>query len=293
MFKVIKNFLKKPDLDAESWHQRELQQRRKAEQEVLKQYRLRPLQRWLFLRDLRRLRLAIKHRESMRLARTRMFGLYRDIYREIGQQLAFYQKLNHGDDIFYLTVEELDAYHEGRSVCTDLALLADLRRKTFKDFQSKDTPDHFTTKGTTYFQNTIEKEKIEAPVAVDGSLTGIGCYPGVVTAPAKVIFNPDDADDIEGQILCTIRTDPGWAPLFPTCGGLLIERGSTLSHSAIVARELGIPAVVGVAAITEKISSGSVVTIDGEKGKVWLQKNGTQTPTSTDEVSDSRQRGGQ
>ncbi|MEC9465906.1 MAG: PEP-utilizing enzyme, partial [Myxococcota bacterium] len=77
-----------------------------------------------------------------------------------------------------------------------------------------------------------------------------------------------DELSINGKILCTVRTDPGWAPLFPTCGGVLVERGSTLSHSAVVARELGIPAVVGVPGLTEILTDGERVRLDGEKGTV-------------------------
>lgn len=73
---------------------------------------------------------------------------------------------------------------------------------------------------------------------------------------------------LSGQILCTERTDPGWAPLFPTAGGLLIERGSTLSHSAVVAREMGIPAIVGIPDITRILRDGEYVRMDGATGTV-------------------------
>ena len=65
-----------------------------------------------------------------------------------------------------------------------------------------------------------------------------------------------------------MRTDPGWAPLFPTAGGILVERGSTLSHSAVVARELGIPAVVNIPGITKILSNGENVKMDGSKGTI-------------------------
>ena len=74
--------------------------------------------------------------------------------------------------------------------------------------------------------------------------------------------------DLDGQILCTVRTDPGWAPLFPSAGGILVERGSTLSHSAVVARELGIPAIVGIPRITEILTDRELVRMDGTKGKI-------------------------
>ena len=71
---------------------------------------------------------------------------------------------------------------------------------------------------------------------------------------------------VNGKILVTVRTDPGWAPLFPTTSGIVVERGSTLSHSAVVARELGIPAIVGVPGLTTIVQDGENVRMDGEKG---------------------------
>jgi pyruvate,water dikinase len=106
---------------------------------------------------------------------------------------------------------------------------------------------------------------------VDGDarlLRGIGCYPGIVEAPLRVILSPKDELDVDGRILCTERTDPGWAPLFPTSSGILVERGSTLSHSAVVARELGIPAVVGVPGLLQIVRDGELVKLDGAAGTV-------------------------
>jgi len=90
----------------------------------------------------------------------------------------------------------------------------------------------------------------------------------VVDSPIRLIFSPKDELSINGKILCTVRTDPGWAPLFPTCSGVLVERGSTLSHSAVVARELGIPAVVGIPGLTEILTDGERVRLDGAKGTI-------------------------
>ena len=99
-------------------------------------------------------------------------------------------------------------------------------------------------------------------------MTGIGCYPGIVEERLKVIHSPRDNLSIDGQILVAMRTDPGWAPLFPTCTGILVERGSTLSHSAVIARELGIPAVVGVPNLLAIVTDGERVRLDGGLGRV-------------------------
>ena len=83
-----------------------------------------------------------------------------------------------------------------------------------------------------------------------------------------MIFSPEDELSLDGQILCTVRTDPGWAPLFPTAGGIIVERGSTLSHSAVVARELGIPAIVGVPELTKILQDQELIRMNGTTGKI-------------------------
>lgn len=73
---------------------------------------------------------------------------------------------------------------------------------------------------------------------------------------------------LNGEILVAARTDPGWVTLYPSAKGLLVERGSVLSHSAIVARELGLPAIVGIPQITKFLKTGDVVEMDGAQGTV-------------------------
>jgi pyruvate,water dikinase len=91
-----------------------------------------------------------------------------------------------------------------------------------------------------------------------------------VTAPARVILDPVGAHLEPGEILVAPSTDPGWTPLFLTAGGLVMEMGGANSHGAVVAREYGIPAVVGVPRATETITTGAEVTVDGAAGAVSL-----------------------
>jgi phosphohistidine swiveling domain-containing protein len=83
-----------------------------------------------------------------------------------------------------------------------------------------------------------------------------------------VIRTPSEDARLEGEILVAERTDPDWVPLYPSVSGLLIERGSILSHSAIVAREMGIPTIVGILGLTSTLQTGQVVTMDGAAGTV-------------------------
>ena len=102
----------------------------------------------------------------------------------------------------------------------------------------------------------------------DGVLRGLGCCPGIVRAPVRLVRDPRDAGELSGHILVAERTDPGWTLLFPTARGILVERGSLLSHSAIVAREMGLPCVVSIPGLMETLHDGEVVEMDGAHGTV-------------------------
>ena len=109
-----------------------------------------------------------------------------------------------------------------------------------------------------------------AAPAGDGQLHGLGACPGVVEAKAIVLLEPDLSVRLSGEILVARQTDPGWVVLFPCIRGLIVERGSMLSHAAIVAREYGIPGVVGTREATERIRDGMRVRVDGDAGEVTL-----------------------
>jgi rifampicin phosphotransferase len=103
-------------------------------------------------------------------------------------------------------------------------------------------------------------------------LTGVGCAPGQVRAPALVLTEPTADVTVNGEILVATTTDPGWVFLMVAASGLVSEKGSILSHTAIIGRELGIPTVVGVAGVTRRVHDGNVVAIDGRQGTVTIGK---------------------
>lgn len=270
MFAVLKNYLSREDLTVENLAENEMAFRLKAEEEAFTKVESKFGSRGLkkFRKHLVMLRNAVKNRENMRLVRTRIFGLCRSLYLEMGNQLAFYGLIEEQRDIFYLTVEETEAYVEGRSVQTDLKSLIAIRKEEFDAWEEKEIPHHFTTKGPVYHHNSYEYKGEHQAVTPGDLLQGTGCYPGIAENKVKLISSPKDELSLDGQILCTLRTDPGWAPLFPTAGGIIVERGSTLSHAAVVARELGIPAIVNIPGITDVLKSGELIRIDGAKGTI-------------------------
>ncbi|WP_307000485.1 PEP-utilizing enzyme [Arthrobacter sp. V1I7] len=111
----------------------------------------------------------------------------------------------------------------------------------------------------------------------EGTLTGAPASAGTVTARARVILDPQGARLEPGEILVAPSTDPGWTPLFLTAGGLVMEMGGPNSHGAVVAREYGIPAVVGVPDATARIRTGQSITVDGAAGTVTPPEPGTVT----------------
>ncbi|HWM93624.1 MAG TPA: PEP/pyruvate-binding domain-containing protein [Thermoanaerobaculia bacterium] len=228
----------------------------------------------IFRRVLNNARLGVKNRENLRFARTRIYGLLREVLRAVGEHLTSEGILDSPHDIFHLTLDEVWDYTRGRAVTTNLKPLAALRREEFDAYRSETDripADRFETWGLPYHRNRFQGRPRPAVESADGLLRGIGCSPGVVTKPVKVIRTPSEDARLDGEILVAERTDPGWVPLYPSVSGLLIERGSILSHSAIVAREMGIPTIVGILGLTSTLQTGQRVTMDGAAGTVRLE----------------------
>jgi pyruvate,water dikinase len=266
VIKVLRNYLGRVDLDPDRLASQEKRNRADAEQLLRQQLGL-----WGRMRVnkiLHRARSSIKHRENMRLTRTRVFGLARDLYRALGLRLVEAGQLTEARDVFHLTVEEIRDFFNGRAVTTNLKGLTALRKDEYARYENEPLPYQFETRGPVYFGNRYAGPQQKSTNLNDRILKGTGCYPGVVEQRLKIIRDPRDNLSVEGQILVAERTDPGWAPLFPTCSGILVERGSTLSHSAVIARELGIPAVVGVANLFDILKDGELVRLDGGQGTV-------------------------
>jgi len=263
-------------LGAEAKPQREQEIRADAERRAFGA--LSPLRRLVFRFVLKRARIGVRNRENMRFARTRIFGLVREVVRAMGRRLAEEGILDAPDDVFHLGLDELWDYVKGTALTTDLRGLAALRRKEFDEYRANpDIDERFETWGMAYHRNRF-RSRAAAQAAPDGTLKGIACSPGQITGPVKVLLSPNDDLRLNGEILVAARTDPGWVPLYPSISGLLIERGSILSHSAIVAREMGIPTIVGIRGLTELVHTDDVVKMDGSTGVVEIVRSGAAAP---------------
>ncbi len=240
-----------------------------AEAQVADSLRGHRLKAVIFNWVLRHARGRVKDRENLRFERTRLFGRVRRIFVEMGARLRSEGLLQNPRDIFYLTLDEILAFCEGTSVLENLGGLATLRQKQFDAYRDLPAPaERFETRGAVYLGNRFEAAAKSEPTNDAGELKGIGCCPGIVRGPVRVIRDPRNAQIKHGEILVAERTDPGWILLFPAAAAILVERGSLLSHSAIVAREMGIPAVVSIPALTKTLLDGEWVEMNGSLGTV-------------------------
>jgi phosphohistidine swiveling domain-containing protein len=186
----------------------------------------------------------------------------------VGAALAADGQLESPDDIFFLDFEEarqaLGGSASGDGKPRKLRGLVLERRAAYaREMGRRHIPRVLLSDGT-------EPEVLQAADAAtaDGALSGSPASAGVVTAPARVILDPVGAHLEPGEILVAPSTDPGWTPLFLTAGGLVMEMGGPNSHGAVVAREYGSPAVVGVPEATVRLASGRRITVDGGAGTV-------------------------
>ncbi|MBO9617100.1 MAG: phosphoenolpyruvate synthase [Dyadobacter sp.] len=263
--KVLKSYVETGITGAQFSGEREDVIRTNAERETARHLKGKTLGRWKMGLTLRYTRELVSARENLRYERTRAFGIVREIFTFIGKRFYTDGLLDNARDIFYLTKEEIFDYIEGTAVTQDIKALAALRQKEFHTYQQMGPlSERFATYGVPYDGNDFFNiDRVERP---EGDLKGIGCSPGRVTGRVRVVTDPAEAPSLNGDILVTTSTDPGWVTLFPGASGIIVERGSLLSHSAIVSREMGKPCIVGVTGLLKSLKTGDVIEMDGSTG---------------------------
>jgi len=276
---AIRNFVRMKNVNVDEIIKNEKEKCAKAE--AIVKNNISGIKAKIFFFILKKTRLAVKDREDLRLLRTNSFGLCRRIFKSLGQCYHKLGLIAEPMDIFYLSIDEIIGYQEGRAFEVNFLELTQLRKKQFREYaKTTAPPDRFVTSGVTgiNFKYPATLEDLlakDAPVSDDPNvLIGTPCSPGVVEGIVRVVRDISEANDLNGEIMVAERTDPGWVPLFPSTSGLLIERGSLLSHSAIVARELGIPTIVGVhGGLMKRLKTGMKVKIDASKGTITILEN--------------------
>jgi len=250
--------------------------RRARQAETTVRQKLSHRQRLVFGRVLNAARTWTGHREAMRYARARTFAVLRSMALRLGDVLVAGNRLDHRRDVFFLEHDELTGVFDGTATTYDLRGLVALRRA--EDAASGARPaqaDRLSFARGVIFGATETVAASPSPATVDGDtvIRGVAVVRGAVSGRVRLVASADDARDVPGHVLVCPRTDPGFAALFPGALALVVERGSPLSHCAIVARELGLPTIVnarGIVAAVVAAGDAAVIVVDATAGTVTI-----------------------
>lgn len=206
--------------------------------------------------NLKYARYTVENRELLRYERTRVFGKIRELFLRIGLILTSMDVLEKKRDILYLEVEEVLDYIAGKSSFNNLKELVRLRKEEYKKY-SKETP------------KIINEKEEKTNDIIQKYLVGVGVSEGIVKGRVKIITNIEDAEKIRpGEILVAEYGDPGWIMIFPKVEGIILEKEKITSEAAIVAKELGIPMIVGVKDLLTKLEDGEKIEFDAREGRI-------------------------
>ncbi|MEW9700356.1 phosphoenolpyruvate synthase [Paenibacillus sp. SI8] len=202
-------------------------------------------------------------REHPKYLMIQHFGIIREGLLAEGALLAESGVLERADDVFYFSLDELLRLTQGEHPET-LAQLLQQRKEELERYRTLTPPRLMTSEGEII---TGRRKQQDAPA---GALLGTPVSAGVVEGIARVVMRPEEAKLSKGEIMIAPFTDPGWTPLFHSTVGLVMEVGGLMTHGAVVAREYGIPAVVGIDGATRLIRDGDRIRLDGTRGYVLV-----------------------
>jgi len=220
---------------------------------------------WLKARLVRffagRVRQLMGMRENPKFFAVRMFYI---IHRELlksGQELVEAGELERPDDLFYLTMNEqrqmaIRQQNDWRK------LIASRREAYQREFLRRQIPRLILSDGRTFYEGLRPSDNNEQ------TITGSPVSPGSAQGRVRVVLDPSQARLQPGEILVCPGTDPSWTPLFLSAAGLVMETGGMMTHGAVVAREYGIPAIVGVDRATTRLHTGQLIRLDGSSGQI-------------------------
>ena len=233
---------------------------------IYENLKISPLKKFILKKTVSYAKKFIRLRENLRYERTKVFSMVRKIMKKMGTYLKEENIIVHERDVFYLTIDEIFGLIDGALIDTDLKKLIDLRKEKYKEYEEGAVlPDRFLTRGflgeNFHYEDLIGNEQGDKNI-----LKGTGCSKGVVKGKVKIVLNPMNTEVEDGDIVVTKSTDPSWVMVFPLLKGLIVEKGSLLSHSAIISREMNIPAIVGVQGAVTALKTGDFVQFDGSTG---------------------------
>lgn len=266
--KIIKSYVQQDITHIQTEKNIENELRTNAEKKVSLALKGRFLQRLWFNYILKKARDLVSNRENLRYERTRGFGMVRTMFSALGEKLYEDGNINDPRDVFYLELDEIVSLREN-AFTSKLSTNITERKAEFDRYRLQADPEErFYTYGTNFTDDYIySREKI---LPIEGNLKGIGCCPGRIQGKVRIVKDPNEIDSLNGDILVTSNTDPGWVTLFPTASAIIVERGSLLSHSAIVSREMGIPCIVSVTGLLRTLKTGDEIVMDGSTGEIQI-----------------------
>ena len=223
------------------------------------------LNRWWFNTLVKNTIRRVKARENYRFMRTDAFALMRVIFLQMGKVLKSDGIIESSRDVLYLEMEEL--FDLGLQ--NNYKTIIENRKSNYLVYNKKERPNRYMQVKEKYFGIHHDEVELEG-----NELKGIACCSGLVTKEVIVVNEETDFDqDFTNNILVASFFEPGWVNLFYQAKGIISERGSLLSHTAIICRELNVPSIVGVKGLLRKIKTGDTVTMDGERGIIKIHED--------------------
>jgi phosphohistidine swiveling domain-containing protein len=213
---------------------------------------------------------SIALRERARLKQALLYSRCRRVVLAIGKRLCEKGTLEKPEDAFFLSWRELTRLLAGAEMFPEIVSeLVAVRKEEHSRLSLLAPPDHFTLPRGAYLEAKLSRIRSEEAVGAGRTLSGTGAGGGRARGPAAVLREVSEGHRLKGEdVLVAPQTDPGWGTLFPLIRGLVLEKGGLLSHGAILAREFGIPSVVGVKDATSVIGEGRRLEVDGDSGLV-------------------------
>lgn len=203
----------------------------------------------------------IGYREYPKYGMVNRYFVYKQALLKESEQLVQADVIQEKEDIFYLTLEELLEVVSSKKL--DYQIISK-RKEDYKLYEKLTPPRVITSEGEII---TGEYKRENLP---EGAIVGLSVSSGIIEGRARVILNIEDAVLEEGDILVTSFTDPSWTPLFVSIKGLITEVGGLMTHGAVIAREYGLPAVVGVKNATNLIKDGQHIRVNGTEGYIEI-----------------------
>ncbi len=273
MLETIKMYLRSKGVNPHERQRAAEEKRAQATEATLK--RLKGLRRWAFRKTLGMAQTMAAVRESALSDIGLGYPMLREMLRELGLRFVQAEVIAQSEDIFWLEADQVRqavAALECGEPPSNMAERVALRKATHEALKRVTPPPMLPPKKKYMGFDMADFTPAAAESQTGGALKGIGAGAGRATAPACVLRGPEDFDQMRpGDVLVATTTTPAWTPLFAMASAVVTDIGGPLSHGSIVAREYGIPAVMGTGVATKRIHSGQLITVDGSAGVVTLQ----------------------